>query len=215
MTPDADSFRALARSSPWRWRTVHLRARSSGWADVEAYVRRPDGLATRVGDQVRVETFPYDAELRRQRPVLRPDGLVAERPLRWWLVDDPIWRDYYWIAMLDPEELSHDVAIDRLREEELDGRPVWRADLTPQPGYEARCGGGCCELLFSEVSWRSEGNSRPLPQGTVFASHYDVALDVESGIVVRSLPVGAETPWLEVDVLEVDGPPPGWAQVEA
>lgn len=44
MTPDADSFRALARSSPWRWRTLHLRARSSGWADVEAHVRRPDGL---------------------------------------------------------------------------------------------------------------------------------------------------------------------------
>jgi hypothetical protein len=59
--------------------------------------------------------------------------------------------------MLDPEELSHDVAIDRLREEELDGRPVWRADLTAQPGYQVRCGGGCCELLFSDVYWRSGG----------------------------------------------------------
>jgi hypothetical protein len=215
VTPDADSFRALARSSPWRWRTLHLRARSSGWTDAEAYVQRPDRLRTKVGDQLRVETFPYDAALRRQRPVLRPDGLVAERPEGWWMVDDPIWRDYYWVAMLDPEELSHDVAVDRLRAEELHGRRAWRADLTPLPGYEARCGGGCCELLFSEVSWHSDGNKRPVPPGTVFASHYDVALDVESGIVVRSLPMGAQTPWLEVEVLAVDGPAPDWGRVEA
>lgn len=51
-----------------------------------------------------------------------------------------------------------------------------------------------------------------MPPGTVFASHYDLALDVESGIVVRSLPVGAEKPWLEVDVLEVDAPAPDWAR---
>ncbi|WGY03044.1 hypothetical protein QI633_04640 [Nocardioides sp. QY071] len=38
MTPDADSFRALARSSPWRWRTLLLRARAS-WlgGEVVAY----------------------------------------------------------------------------------------------------------------------------------------------------------------------------------
>lgn len=47
--PTPERFRALARSSPWRWHTVRIRVRWNGpstpWpASVRAWVRRPDGL---------------------------------------------------------------------------------------------------------------------------------------------------------------------------
>ncbi|TQK72756.1 hypothetical protein [Nocardioides sp. SLBN-35] len=243
MTPDADSFRALARSSPWRWRTLLLRARAS-WlgGEVVAYVDRPGRLVVRdAGGQVhRVQGLPYGSfslrvgngpgrpESRRTSlphevsPVLRPDGLVAERPLAHFEVDydDPIWCNYTWVAMLDPVELSHHVRADRVRADVVEGRDVWRADLVPLPGYEPRCGGGCCELLWSEVSWHSDSdgpgtpNWRPVPEGTVFPDLHDVALDLQTGIVLRCLPVGApDAVWQEMDVLEVDAPAPDWAQV--
>ena len=37
----ADTFRALARSSPWRWRDLHLTRRDAGGGVVEAWVERP------------------------------------------------------------------------------------------------------------------------------------------------------------------------------
>ena len=45
----AERFTALARSSPWRWRTLRLVVdwRRSGWIPhepVRGWVRRPDGL---------------------------------------------------------------------------------------------------------------------------------------------------------------------------
>jgi hypothetical protein len=46
-----DSFRALARSSPWRWTTLHF-AHRAGFGEVEAWVKRPGRL-----DQV---FAPYD-----------------------------------------------------------------------------------------------------------------------------------------------------------
>ena len=47
----------------------------------------------------------------------------------------------------------------------------------------------CCELLFSEAGLLSELDGPP-PAGTVHANRYDVALDVQSGIVVHLEPVG-------------------------
>lgn len=238
MTPDADSFRALARSSPWRWRTLLFRSRSSSWDEVEAYVERPGRLAVRdASGRVRHEEgVPYtrttfalgDARPRERRtrvpqevaPPLRPDGLVADRPWDWDVdYDDPIWRNYTWVAMLDPVELSHHVEADRVRADVVLGRQVWRADLVPVRGYEPRCGGGCCELLWSEVSWYSESdgpgtsNARPLPEGVVFPDHHDVALDVRTGVLVQCRPVGGspDAAWQELEILEVDGPPPPWA----
>jgi hypothetical protein len=64
-TPSADTFVALARSSPWRWSTLRFTVRWPGdrTAPLRAWLRRPDVL--------RVET--EDGELRQ---------IVRERPNR-------------------------------------------------------------------------------------------------------------------------------------
>lgn len=200
MTPDLDAFQALARSAPWRWRSLRFRTRSSSWDEVEAYLERPGRLSLRHADgsvgrvvEERRDALPLPHEV---RPPLRPDGLVAERPASFFEVhyDDPMWRNYSWVAMLDPEELSHDVRVERLRAETLAGREVWRADLAPEEDYEARCS-DCCDLLWRDAAW------------------YDVALDVQTGVVARCLPEGGRaTAWQELDVLEVDGPAPDWVE---
>ncbi|WP_372729636.1 hypothetical protein [Nocardioides sp.] len=121
-----------------------------------------------------------------------------------------MWQTYSWVAMLDPEELSHHVSVSGLREDTVAGRPVWRALLEAQPGY-ARCGGNCCELLYSEASLLREyaddlSRTPEDLQGRVYPDGYDVALDVQTGVVVRCLPVGVDgrAPWLEVDTHAVD-----------
>jgi len=240
-TPDlsVDAFRALARSSPWRWRTLHFRHRSGG-SGVEAWIRRPGEMLV-VTDEGRRERHtgeptpayssvlvaasdtgePIDlarlqAELTAaQAPTYRPDGLVAERP--GWPGDheDPMYRDYQWVAMLDPHELAHSVEMTRLREDTLHGRRVWRADLRALPGYDPRCGSNCCELLWSEASWYADFgglddpdfDAPPVPAGTVFPDHYDVALDVQTGVVVLLRPVGetsSDDRGFENEILEVD-----------
>ena len=139
-----------------------------------------------------------------------PDGLVAERPTQDVDYDDPMYRNYSWVAMLDPVELSHHVEVADLRLAEVAGRPAWRADLRAVPGYDPRCGGNCCELLYSEAGLRADfPRPEDVPEGwgdRSYPDHYDVALDVQTGVVVRCLPVGgpADAPWLENDVLEVD-----------
>ncbi len=124
--PDADAFRALARSSPWRWGTLRFTVRWTGervQEPVRAVLRRPDrlrvetldGMLVQVvrepGTQVlqfgpggsRTVTYPWPAD--GPPPRLRPDGLVAARPpdLSY---DAPMHQDYRWVAMLDPVELA-------------------------------------------------------------------------------------------------------------
>jgi hypothetical protein len=226
-----DSFLALARSSPWRWSTLHFTHRD-GHGQVEAWVKRPGQLLVR--ELGRPDTYesgvPYTSSTltvsndpgfappepehrvpQDVRPELRPDGLVAERPSdRDVDYDDPMWGNFSWVAMLDPVELSHHVAVADLRSDEVGGRPVWRADLEALPGYDPRCGGNCCELLYSEAGLHAD---LPEPQqvpeawrGRIYPEAYDVALDVATGVVVRCLPVGGaeDAPWLENDILEVD-----------
>ncbi len=142
-------------------------------------------------------------------PVLRPDGLVAERPSDFDVsYDDPMYGNYSWVAMLDPVELSHHVSVSDLRVDEVNGRPAWRASLEALPGYSPRCGGNCCELLYSEVGRICEVEDPAdayIGPGADYPDHYDVALDVQTGAVVRCLPVGGklDSPWLENDILEV------------
>ena len=231
MTPSVDSFLALARSSPWRWTTLHFEHRSGFPGACEAWVRRPGSLLVRTpsGREERVTGLPYTrtvvsaglpgagSEVPTPKlphlvaPILRPDGLVGERPSRELVdYDDPMHGNYSWVAMLDPVELSDHVEVSNLRADRVSGRPAWRADLRAMPGYDPRCGGNCCELLWSEAGLMADFHSPDdVPErwrGRVYPDHYDVALDVRTGVVVRCLPVGgpSDAPWLENDILEVD-----------
>jgi hypothetical protein len=212
MQPTVDDFRALARSSPWRWTTLHF-TRHSEVGEVEAWVRRPGDLLVRTagGHDEYVSGVPYatsrvmivatpEGTERVERwpepewdPVLRPDGLVAERPEGYAFEHgDPMWENYTWTAMLDPDELSHHVAVDDVRSEIRDGRTTWAARVRAVEGYDPRC--GCCPLLWSEISVRAEyaGEEERLAtfaaQG--YPDAYDVALDVQTGVVVSLGPVG-------------------------
>ncbi len=240
LQPTVDAFHALARSSPWRWRTLHFRHRE-GREEVEAWLRRPGRLTVRTADGRlhRVTDEPTSAmassvvfwsvsepgrdlappevlaPAAATYPDFRSDGLVADRGDDFAQHDDPMWVNYSWVAMLDPVELSHHVDVRNLRADLVAGRPAWRADLRALPGYEPRCGSNCCELLWSEASWYADfrggedpdPDAPPIPEGTVFPDDYDVALDVQTGVVVRCLPVGGGNHGyrpMEIDIIEVD-----------
>ncbi|HEX3296100.1 MAG TPA: hypothetical protein VHR85_04700 [Nocardioides sp.] len=211
MQPTVDSFRALARSSPWRWRTLHF-TRHSAAGEVEAWLRRPGELLVRPTDGsvhyqsgapyvvTYVRSPPDGADPWPDRdldpgPTFRPDGFVAERPEHYHLEHgDPMWQNYTWTAMLDPDELSHDVDVDDVRSGELYGRDVWWARLRPVEGYEPRC--GCCPLLWSEVSVIGEYGDEPDRlarfRAEGFPDAYDAALDVQTGVVVSLDPIGRD-----------------------
>jgi hypothetical protein len=102
-------------------------------------------------------------------PTYRPDGLVAERPADAFVrFDDPLDGSYTWVAMLDPEELSHHVAVVDLHSAQRDGRETWWARVRALEGYEARCA-DCCDLLLG-------GAERGL--------EHLVGLDVATGVLV-------------------------------
>ena len=207
-----DRYRALARSSPWRWRTIHLSR--DDW-DVEAWIRRPGKMVIRRRDgsaitdsgppqatspvlvstgwspappemlvpaQVRADALTPDMVT----PKLRPDGLVAVRPedgnIEW---GDPFHENYTWVAALDPVELSHHTQIDDLRSEPLHGRETWWATVRAVEGYDPCC--SCCALLWSAESDRLEGltpGDGDDTGGRIYPDGYVVGLDVQTGIVV-------------------------------
>ena len=229
VAPSADDFRALARSSPWRFTTVHFTHQStrgySSRADgiVEAWLDRPaHRLTVRSSNGVEIaEGVPYgvsglDPSVSRQRvgPTYRSDGLVATRPSDWYLGNgDPMWRDYQWTAMLDPAELSHGVQIDDVTTTTLRGRPTWSATCRPlmgdgedwDNGYEPRC--GCCPLLDSAASRLLEyGPDHPTLRGDL-PTTYLVHLDVQIAIAVEITAVdGGRNPVLRNEILAVDAP---------
>lgn len=233
-----DSFRALARSSPWRWQALHFLRH--GDDSLEAWLNRPGEL--RVVDAhgrstVERETLdgaggvlavyatdgdepPPKPKLIRQwphqvEPLLRSDGLVAERPeSHEWRDEeivvieygDPMYLDYHWVAMLDPRELSDHTSVTDLRVDVHLGRPVWRARIQPLEGYEPTC--GCCALLWSEISDRDEyDDDWPLDPNRVYPEAYAVALDVETGVVVHLEPIGESTGNSRVDVEILEATP--------
>jgi hypothetical protein len=214
--PDADDFRALARSSPWRFRTMHVTHQRSGQNPVEGWLERPWHL--RVRDDGRPEevvtglpytvgyltTGPEPAPAWRPvapqypgapRPRLRPDGLVAKRPVDV-DYDDPMWQDYTWVAMLDPVELSRGVAVGPVTTDVLRGRPTWFAECRALEGYEPRC--SCCALLYGEVTWRLEveegGGPVDEAERASWPASYLVGLDVATGVVSSLTPLDGNTP---------------------
>jgi hypothetical protein len=227
--PTVDSYRALARSSPWRWRTLHFTRRGL-LRDVEAWVRRPGDLLVRPAGRPTeyVHGVPYSTTTLTAvssssatadeivvrgdaAPRFRADGLVAERPPDWYLEhSDPMWENYTWPAMLDPDELSHHVTVDDVRRDDRRGRETWWARLAPEPGYEPRC--GCCPLLWSEIAAVAEYGSEPERLASFDAEGYpeahDVALDVQTGVVVSLEPLGggpSRHPGFELEIHAVDG----------
>ncbi|SDF40388.1 hypothetical protein SAMN05660662_2058 [Blastococcus aurantiacus] len=130
--PSADSFAALARSSPWRWSTLRFTVTWPGdrWTTgaVRAWLRRPDALRVESvdGGLLRAERTPAPTigilgpgggttrtaawASQTDPPALRPDGFVAERPDDPFVTyDDPMHDSYHWVAMLDPAELADGV----------------------------------------------------------------------------------------------------------
>lgn len=132
---DVEMFRALARSSPWLWRSVRLTRTDVGRGDghVRAWIDRPGRMravpstgapvvvderarvdhraAVRVGDGRSVSLdLRHPRDPGAPQPGWRPDGLVAWRPVDVELCyDDPMYVNYQWVAMLDPVELADGV----------------------------------------------------------------------------------------------------------
>lgn len=133
MEATAERFRALARSSPWRWSSLTFvltrhPERSQHDAAVRARLRRPGLLRveTLSGELLQVVRDENPRTIRlmtRSRwtrgatrqlaspasrtPTVDPDGLVRRRPTgREVDYDDPMYQDYAWVAMLDPVELA-------------------------------------------------------------------------------------------------------------
>jgi hypothetical protein len=211
-TPSAESFSALARSSPWLWSTLRFTERRrmyDGVRELRAWLRRPDLVRVETLDgslrqivrerpqTVRVLTpeggfvrgLPWPATV--EVPRRRPDGLIAERP-EGMSFDAPMYQDYFWVAMLDPVELSADVVVDLVVAVEHAGRPAWEAVVATTPAYEPRC--GCCPLLRSlEVDVREYG---PRSEHVLdeYPDAYRVRLDVGTGVCVFIAAIGGREP---------------------
>jgi hypothetical protein len=231
--PSVSDIAALARSSPWRWSTLRFTARWPGdpWRaqELRAWLRRPDrlrvetvdgalvqvvhefpqqvGVVTSDGDRY-TETLPWWTAPGAPRPLLRADGLVSARPDRFTSgisYDAPMYRDYFWVAMLDPVELvdgrNPDTAaslpgteIDAVAEVEHAGRPAWEAVVRPTPAYAPRC--TCCSLLRSREIDLAEA-AAGAGDKVVLAEYpqaYRVRLDVGTGVCVLTEPIGGSTP---------------------
>lgn len=216
--PSVERFRALARSAPWRWTTLHLTCRWTGGTAVQAVLARPDRL--RVEDlDGRLLAAGTSGGLGSSsgprppapEPRLDADGLVRSRREPWNDGPDvPMWQDYRWVAALDPYELADGVEgepgadIHDLHAVEHHGRLAWEAVLVPTPAYEPRC--GCCPLLRSRESDLLEG----LPLLPVYAEAHQVRLDVQTGVCVLTAELGGPSPGAGHDtaLLAVDEPAP-------
>jgi hypothetical protein len=265
VSPSASDFAALARSSPWRWSTLQFTARWTGddWRtdQLRAWLRRPDRLRVETVDGALVQviheaprqvgilasdgrsslgTVPWWTSDDAARPRLRADGLVAERPDRLGMeahFDAPMYRDYFWVAMLDPVELADGFSddadavvpgteIESVVDVDHGGRPAWEAVLRPTPTYQPRC--TCCSLLRSRDVDLAEAGAGAGDKIILaeYPTAYRVRLDVGTGVCVRTEPIGGSTTaGHEVHIEAVDepmddslfvappgpDPAPGWA----
>lgn len=139
-SPSAADFRALARSSPWLWRTLRFTLRTPttephGTDRLRAWVSRPHGLRAEELDG-RLITAGWGPPADQGLPALtggperRPDGLVARRPADWigpYRFDDPMLSNYRWVAMLHPFELADGVE----RDEDGSAGGDWSPDRPP------------------------------------------------------------------------------------
>ena len=202
MDPTPERFRRLARSAPYRWRSLLL---VGTWGPSVAPLR----IGVEQPDRVRVQRL--DGSLLHEGrqgslgsgavltsdgrhvpyvpsppvPELDEDGLVALRRQPW---NDgpeiPMWQDYRFVAVLDPYELSDGVDVLAVRAVEHAGRPTWEALLRPTDAYQPRC--ACCPLMRTRETDRAEGLA-PL---AAYADAHRVRLDVGTGVCVQAYEVG-------------------------
>jgi hypothetical protein len=222
--PSADSFTALARSSPWLWTTLRFtesRRLNGENRALRAWLRRPDrlrvetlegsllqivqqhpeqsGVLTSDGGYVRALPWPATVE----HPVRRSDGLVLQRPdgLGY---DAPMYQDYRWVAMLDPVELAEGRDPD-------DGTPggpslvidsVAEVEHAGRPAWEAVVRTtsaysprcGCCPLLRSREVDLLEYADYPEHVLTAYPDAHRVRLDTGTGVCVRTEEIGGIAP---------------------
>ena len=203
-TPDA--FAALARSSPWRWSTLRF---TVGWpvdqwkpGTVRAWLRRPDRLRVETLDGALLQVVHEPRRGAAPEPATRPDGLIGQRRLSWEHdLDDPMYQDYHWVAVLDPVELADGrdrdtealvTALDlqSLAEVEHAGRAAWEAVVRPTDAYEPRC--GCCPLLRSREVDLDEYRDHPEHILDEYPDAYRVRLDVQTGVCVLTEALGGD-----------------------
>ena len=204
VTPSADAFAALARSSPWRWSTLRFTVRwpVDQWKPgaVRAWLRRPDRLRVETLDGALLQVVREPRRNPAPEPATRPDGLVGERRLPWEHdLDAPMHQDYDWVAMLDPVELADGrdrdtgalvpaLDVRSLAEVGHGGRPAWEAVVAPTPTYEPRC--GCCPLLRSREVDLDEYRDHPQHILAEYPEAFRVRLDVQTGVCVLTEAVG-------------------------
>ena len=214
--PDAEDFRALARSSPWLFSTLRFTYRSGRSAQaVRAWLRRPDLLRVETTDGALLGVVrgrssvggvlgagPWDEPPVEPPPVLRPDGLVAVRPAWGDLsqADDPMWQSYAWVAMLDPLELADGRERGPGEPAREPGPPVRIEALREvehgaRPAWEAVVATtstyeprcACCSLLRDpEIDRLEWGDAAQRFTGAEYPTATRVRLDVGTGVCVST-----------------------------
>ena len=189
MDPTPERFQRLARSAPYRWRSLLLVGTwRPGVERLRVRVEQPDLLRVeRLDGAVLVDGRQGSLGSVTRAPVLEldADGLVTTARQPW---DDgpelPMWQDYRFVAVLDPYELSDGVDVLELAAVQHHGRPAWEALLRPTAGYAPRC--ACCPLMRTRDTDLAEGLD-PLP---AYAEAHRVRLDVTTGVCVSTREVG-------------------------
>lgn len=217
MEPTVERFRALARSSPWRWSTLRYvqKRDQSGREDSprRVFIRRPklarveqlDGTLLRVHREPSRTVTPLSRRGDAPSIVLPTasdvevdldeDGLVRWRPGPFELdAAVPMVGNYYDVAMLDPVELA-DVGdddpgaiVEDLRVVDHHGRQAWDAVLRPTLSYDPLC--PCCALLLSEALEDSGLGLREENPGFVYPDAHRVRIDVATGVCVFNEQIG-------------------------
>lgn len=211
-------WRALARSSPWRWRSVHLTWHHAlDDEDAVAWLRDRTDLRVEHAGRVDVAHHEQPAMMPPRplpraheiAPVLDADGDWSRDPATGHEVrgDPPVLLPdpYERLGWPTVRPVPGTVLAD-LRETERRGRRTWWAQVTPTWAYDPRC--SCCPLLRGEVTeWLESSGEGPASPFTDHPQGYEVALDVETGICVAARPIGPASPFAghDVTIHEVDG----------
>lgn len=227
---DEETFRALARSSPWRWRSVELTRRLVGDAitadhEVRAWIERPGRMRVvdHEGNEHLVDETPADRGLvvavsssdgspveppavtvpldpAAPAPVRRPDGLVEERPSGVTVAYDDPMYENY-LWVAMLDPVELSGGVDVLSVEQVEREGRDTLAATIRPTTAYDPRCTCCALLFGEVAaGLLRAEGGPEPEDRDFADAFAVALDVETGICVKLRELGGDDDGAGFDV---------------